>query len=126
MKDDFLRSGAVMPSMAERGTGIIISMSGGGATKAARGNGPRDAFRGWALRAGVDIGGTFTDLILTDSATGLFFIEKALTTPKDLSLAVETVLLAAQKKSGLRLSEVNAIVHGTTLVTNALIERKGG
>jgi len=77
------------------------------------------------LRAGVDIGGTFTDLIMVDSSSGRFVIGKTLTTPHDPSLAVETVLVEASKQSGLSLPELDAIVHGTTLVTNALIERKG-
>jgi N-methylhydantoinase A len=77
------------------------------------------------LRAAVDIGGTFTDLILVDPETGQFTIDKALTTPQDPSLAVESVLAAACAKPGWGIDLVEQIVHGTTLVTNALIERKG-
>ena len=77
------------------------------------------------IRAGVDIGGTFTDLILLDATTGEFFIEKSLTTPQDPSLAIESVLTAACARSGHEIALVEQVVHGTTLVTNALIERKG-
>jgi N-methylhydantoinase A len=77
------------------------------------------------LRAGVDIGGTFTDLILLDPETGEFAIEKTLTTPQDPSLAIEAVLSAACGRQGWGVEAVAQIVHGTTLVTNALIERKG-
>jgi len=77
------------------------------------------------LRAGVDIGGTFTDLILVDDLTGRFVISKTLTTPQDPSLAIETTLLDAATHAGDSIQQIGTIVHGTTLVTNALIERKG-
>jgi N-methylhydantoinase A len=77
------------------------------------------------LRCGIDIGGTFTDLILVDCITGEFVIGKSLTTPHDPSEAIETVLTTASGKFGHPLSQLDSIVHGTTLVTNALIERKG-
>jgi len=77
------------------------------------------------LRAGVDIGGTFTDLIVVDGETGAFTIGKTLTTPQDPSLAIETALSEAARQSGRAIAEIGDIVHGTTLVTNALIERKG-
>jgi N-methylhydantoinase A len=76
-------------------------------------------------RVGVDIGGTFTDLIVFDDATGTFAVGKALTTPHDPSQAVETVLLATLERAGIKSSAVQQVIHGTTLVTNAIIERKG-
>jgi N-methylhydantoinase A len=81
--------------------------------------------RNTQLKAGVDIGGTFTDLIMVDATTGRFVIGKTLTTPQDPSLAIETALLDAAQRSGFSLDQFDAIIHGTTLVTNALIERKG-
>ena len=77
------------------------------------------------LRVGVDIGGTFTDLIMIDDATGEFTVGKTLTTPQDPSLAIETALIDAAERSGNSVGNIGTIVHGTTLVTNALIERKG-
>src|ERR1700761_4470882 len=77
------------------------------------------------LRSGIDIGGTFTDLILLDGSTGEFVIGKSLTTPHDPSEAIEAVLSTASVQFGRPISQLDAIVHGTTLVTNALIERKG-
>jgi N-methylhydantoinase A len=74
------------------------------------------------FRVGVDIGGTFTDLLLI-GADGQATIGKTLTTPDDPSLAVE-----AELRNALRAVPAGArgvLVHGTTLVTNALIERKG-
>jgi len=76
-------------------------------------------------RIGFDIGGTFTDFILLDAERSEIRLHKCLTTPSDPSigaLAGLTDLLAA---AGLDLAEISDIVHGTTLVTNALIERTG-
>lgn len=77
------------------------------------------------LRLGCDIGGTFTDFVLVDTRTGAFFTNKCLTTPDDPSDAVEQgikELLAV--KPGF-LDQVGDVIHGTTLVINAIIERKG-
>jgi N-methylhydantoinase A len=76
-------------------------------------------------RAGADIGGTFTDLILVDDATGSFRVAKALTTTDDPSLAVEEVLTSAAAAAGVPVAAIDQVIHGTTLVTNAIIERKG-
>lgn len=77
------------------------------------------------MRIGVDIGGTFTDLVMLDPATGRLFNEKVLTTPDDPSRAVLQgigMILAANKVAP---AAVTQVIHGTTLVANALIERKG-
>src|SRR5262245_22841215 len=76
-------------------------------------------------RAGVDIGGTFTDLIVVNQETGAFAVGKVLTTPHDPSQAVETVLAETLPQADIAPAEVQHLVHGTTLVTNAIIERKG-
>ena len=73
---------------------------------------------------GVDIGGTFTDLLMLGS-DGRAVIKKTLSTPKDPSLAVETALRQALKDGIANPGERAELIHGTTLVTNALIERKG-
>ena len=75
------------------------------------------------VRVGVDIGGTFTDLMLV-SQSGEVEIGKVLTT-SDPSQAVEEVLLGTLERSGRSGASVHHLVHGTTLVTNAIIERKG-
>ncbi|MHB8644277.1 MAG: hydantoinase/oxoprolinase family protein [Thermomicrobiales bacterium] len=77
------------------------------------------------FRAGVDIGGTFTDLILYDDRTGGLSIGKTLTTPDDPALAVETGMRETLAEAGELPAVVGTVIHGTTLVTNALIERKG-
>src|SRR5919199_1915374 len=76
-------------------------------------------------RAGIDIGGTFTDLVLLDDATGERAVGKILTTPEDPSEAVEKGLSELLEQEGVAASQLATIIHGTTLVTNALIERKG-
>ncbi len=75
-------------------------------------------------RVGVDIGGTFTDLLVLNE-DGRAVIGKTLTTPHDLSLAVEAELHRMLRVHGIRAGEESVLVHGTTLVTNAIIERKG-
>ena len=77
------------------------------------------------LRAGVDIGGTFTDLIVYDERTGALHIGKTLTTPDDPAIAVETGMQETLTLAGEPPAAVGNVIHGTTLVTNALIERKG-
>jgi N-methylhydantoinase A len=76
-------------------------------------------------RAGVDIGGTFTDLLLLDEQTGEMIIGKILTTPGDPSVAVIQGLQALLAERQLDPAAVSATIHGTTLITNAIIERKG-
>ncbi len=76
-------------------------------------------------RIGVDIGGTFTDLLLIDDRTGETVVGKVLTTTEDPSRGVEQVLVQALDRVGIGASGIRHLVHGTTLVTNAIIERKG-
>ena len=76
-------------------------------------------------RIGVDIGGTFTDLVWVDEATGSARVGKLLTTPKDPSQAVEEGVVSLLHEAEATAAAVRALIHGTTLATNALIERKG-
>jgi 5-oxoprolinase (ATP-hydrolysing)/N-methylhydantoinase A len=77
------------------------------------------------FRLGFDIGGTFTDFVLLDGKSGEIRLHKCLTTPDDPSagalLGLEELLAAAD----LTLGEIGHLIHGTTLVANALIERRG-
>jgi N-methylhydantoinase A len=75
-------------------------------------------------RVGIDIGGTFTDMLLVED-DGTAVIGKTLTTPGDPSLAVENALGPILKGGRVKTAERGTLIHGTTLVTNALIERKG-
>src|SRR5205814_8949368 len=76
-------------------------------------------------RVGVDIGGTFTDFVLVHEATGTMHFAKELTTPRDPSAAVLAGIRDLLAARGVPLGDVAAIVHGTTLATNAVIERRG-
>jgi N-methylhydantoinase A len=76
-------------------------------------------------RAGIDIGGTFTDLVLIDDETGRLAVGKVLSTPEDPSEAVEEGLVGLLGQEGVEAGRLGTVIHGTTLVTNALIERKG-
>jgi N-methylhydantoinase A len=73
---------------------------------------------------GIDIGGTFTDLLLVGE-NGNAVIGKTLTTPGDPSLAVENALRPLLENGTIKAGDRGTLLHGTTLVTNALIERKG-
>jgi N-methylhydantoinase A len=74
------------------------------------------------MRLGADIGGTFTDIVLVDDATGLFRLGKVLTTPAQPD---DGVINGIKQVIDGDAAEVSHVVHGTTLFTNALIERKG-
>jgi len=76
-------------------------------------------------RLGCDIGGTFTDFVLLDDRTGKLRINKCLTTPKDPSDAVEQGIRELQDKTPGFVENIDEVIHGTTLVINAIIERKG-
>ena len=72
------------------------------------------------LVAGVDVGGTFTDLIVLDPSTGAVELAKVPTSLPDQSVGV----LAAFTAAGVDLAALDLIVHGTTTTTNAVLERK--
>jgi N-methylhydantoinase A len=76
-------------------------------------------------RLAVDIGGTFTDVVLLDAASGRVAIEKTLTTPGDLLIGLRRGVDGVLAKAAVEPADVEApIVHATTLITNALIEGK--
>lgn len=78
-------------------------------------------------RLAVDIGGTFTDVVLLDAATGDVVVDKTLTTPSNPLDGVRTGVGQLLARAGVRPADVTApIVHATTLITNALIEGKTG
>jgi len=73
------------------------------------------------MRVASDIGGTFTDLIYLDDATGEMGMTKASTTPHNFAIGVEDTL----EKSGINVADTTFFVHGSTIIINALTERKG-
>lgn len=76
-------------------------------------------------RVGVDIGGTFTDLALLDEGSGALHWHKVLTTPRAPAEGALEGLRALCARVGGRLADITTLIHATTLVTNAIIERKG-
>jgi 5-oxoprolinase (ATP-hydrolysing)/N-methylhydantoinase A len=77
------------------------------------------------FRVGIDIGGTFTDFILFDEQDASIRLHKCLTTPQDPSQAALSGLKDIAAAANIQIEDLGEIVHGTTLVTNAVIERKG-
>ena len=81
------------------------------------------------LRIAVDIGGTFTDGVATLSSNGLIWVGKTPTTPTDPGEAVSKLIINLLEQVSHSLNSdpppLSEIVHGTTLITNTLIERKG-
>jgi N-methylhydantoinase A len=75
-------------------------------------------------RLATDVGGTFTDLVAFDEATGRLHVAKTLTTPADPSRGVITALEEAVQ-AGLVLASVHFFVHGGTTIINAITERRG-
>jgi N-methylhydantoinase A len=92
-----------------------------------RNSNPQSAIRNpqSGYRLGCDIGGTFTDFVLVNDETGEFQINKCLTTPGDPSDAVEQGIQELQARDPAFMPRLEEIIHGTTLVINAIIERKG-
>jgi 5-oxoprolinase (ATP-hydrolysing)/N-methylhydantoinase A len=76
-------------------------------------------------RIGLDIGGTFTDFILVDDETGAVRLHKCLTTQHDPARGALTGLMELITGAGLDHAAIGDLVHGTTLVTNAIIEHRG-
>jgi len=77
------------------------------------------------LSLGIDIGGTFTDLVAYDHASTRFYGHKELTTPEDPSDGVLSGVERLFREAKLDYGSVRRVVHATTLFTNALIERRG-
>src|SRR5262245_29619716 len=73
------------------------------------------------MRIGVDIGGTFTDVVVFDEAKGSLALAKALSTPVELAKGVQEGLA----KAAIPLHAASLLIHGTTVVVNAIIERTG-
>ena len=78
-----------------------------------------------AYRLGVDVGGTFTDLMLVDDDTGAAFRVKTPSTPADPSQGVVVGVRRILPEAGAEPAQVASIMHGTTVATNAVLESKG-
>jgi N-methylhydantoinase A len=76
------------------------------------------------VRIAVDIGGTFTDLQIFDARSGAITSLKTPTTPDDPSVGLMTGIKAAAARDGFALADIGYLLHGTTIATNAVLERK--
>jgi N-methylhydantoinase A/oxoprolinase/acetone carboxylase beta subunit len=76
------------------------------------------------VRIAVDIGGTFTDLQVLDARSGQVHAWKTPTTPEDPSIGLLRGVAEASERFGFALSDVGLLLHGTTIATNAVLERK--
>jgi N-methylhydantoinase A len=77
------------------------------------------------MRIGIDVGGTFTDVVLIDDRSGQIHYTKTLTTPANRAIGVMNGLAQILELAAVEAAQIDYIVHGTTTGTNALIERKG-
>ncbi|OYQ31605.1 5-oxoprolinase [Niveispirillum lacus] len=77
------------------------------------------------FRLGVDVGGTFTDLLLFNDKTGAFWRHKTPSTPADSSVGILNGVTAICEKAGITPADVEFFLHGTTVATNAVLEGKG-
>jgi N-methylhydantoinase A len=77
------------------------------------------------MKLGIDIGGTFTDLVLMDDTTGKLNFAKTLTTYPDPAVGIMNGVQEILSNFEIKIEDIDTLVHGTTLVTNAIIERKG-
>lgn len=77
------------------------------------------------FRLGVDVGGTFTDLLLMDEASGESFIAKVPSTPHDPSVAVLDGIDKICRSSSVDPAKIHSVMHGTTVATNAILTRRG-
>ena len=78
-----------------------------------------------AYRLGVDVGGTFTDLLLLEEGTGAFWRHKTPSTPHDSSEGILNGVEAICKTAGIAPADIETFLHGTTVATNAVLEGKG-
>jgi N-methylhydantoinase A len=80
------------------------------------------------IRVGVDVGGTFTDIVLEQTTAGAnqkIFVHKVSSTPEDQSVAVVQGVVEVCKIAGVPPGDIDLVLHGTTVATNMVIERKG-
>jgi N-methylhydantoinase A len=78
-----------------------------------------------AYRLGVDVGGTFTDILLMDEESGATFRAKTASTPEDQSVGVLRGIERACETAGVTVGDIDEVFHGTTVATNAILEGKG-
>lgn len=74
-----------------------------------------------SYRLGVDVGGTFTDVLLLEETTGTTYRAKTPSTPADQSVGVLNGVTKVCEEAGIELAAVGQVLHGTTVATNAIL-----
>ena len=87
-----------------------------------RPNNYKNATENEMRRIGIDTGGTFTDCLLIDDTSGMVMVEKVPSRPDAPDQAIVQGVLSLMAKAGLSPDQLDAIVHGTTVATNVVIE----
>ena len=77
------------------------------------------------IRIAIDTGGTFTDLVLFESESGSIWTHKVHSTPEDPGVAMVTGIFEILNNAGQNASSIEILIHGTTVATNTVIQRKG-
>ncbi len=98
-----------------------IESSGSAVAPALRGT----SGRGTGLRLGVDVGGTFTDLLLLDERNGRTYTAKVPSTPKDSSVGVQNGIEKICREAGISPKDIAEVMHGTTVATNTVLTSSG-
>src|SRR5690242_6677004 len=75
-------------------------------------------------RLGVDVGGTFTDVLLIDERTGGTYRAKTASTPDDQSVGVLRGIEKVCGSAGITLADITQVLHGTTVASNAILEAR--
>ena len=78
-----------------------------------------------SIRLGIDVGGTFTDLLLFDDGKETFHLHKTLSTPEDQSVGILDGIRSLLDQANLSPDDIQSILHGTTVATNIVLEEKG-
>lgn len=78
-----------------------------------------------SYRLSVDVGGTFTDIVMFDDVAKKIYTTKVHSTPQDSSIGIENGIHKICRQVGISPQEITYFIHGTTVATNALLERKG-
>ena len=77
------------------------------------------------FKLGVDVGGTFTDVLLVDTKSSSFFTSKVPSTPEDSSTGVLNGIITAGELATVAMADIEVIPHGTTVATNAILTGQG-
>ena len=76
-------------------------------------------------RLGIDVGGTFTDLLLFDERSGAMRLLKTPSTPSDQSVGILNGIQQLVEETGVAATDIATLLHGTTVSTNIVLEEKG-